>query len=880
MTTIAAGANATITVAAGGSVSIASSGGLWTSVETPVGGTPRSVIHGPTAHTRVFGPFVAGATLVLTNQTVAGFTYIDYEVPSVTLGTIAVGAASTFTLTPGGSVTVNNPAGLWQVTVTPAIGSPTTAVYGPAYGNMGFGPYPAGATVVVTNQTGSALVTSQLTAAGGSAGVAVTITTQLDAGAVIQRLTKTGGGQGKGQGSVAMALSFTGTQPIYCRRRSASDGVSIVQAAWLANASATSGTITLAGIDAPAINAAATAPVAANDGAFFLDVATDPSGPWTNGTSSVMCGRLTAVSGQSLAVRMLGHQDGASGTNTSLGVTITPYCSMLATYNDTRAYMPTVATMPWAPPADGGNYDSTFTSEFLRRQVQAFGVACGVIGHAQGGTAVTTYWSGGTNDVTFAQVVAKAGGAWESEIFYQGHTEAAYGLGSAAYQASLTTVWTRHAALNSLTATKYTGSVPNIGSSTLWGTPFERRRIRKAHADYATANGATHVQISDLEQIDTIHENQPGAITMARHFHRATRAELALRTDLGPALVSASRVGTTITLTLSDVGQSTLVLTGTPANRIHVFSAGRYDQRAAQNNNRFPVSTVTVTNKTTLSIVLANDPGDGHTLNLFFAWPNELTLTPQNDMIRDDLVDGDGITVGRQVVPNIDPVVIAPPGSGVNAPPSGFIAGTSPWNMTPTSAAYGAQEQTGFNQTMSDGRATATANATPSMVPYTVDCWFTYLGVPAATQVLVGGLGGDFLGINTSGHLAGPSSIVGTAALVAGKRYHVRMQRGPLGTQFYLTNVTDATAGTRDANSGTAVAATVSPATMTIRSHLGSFILLSTTATVDEVALFETVLTTPGNTTYTAPTTPYVGNEAGLVGLYHLDGDVNEAVVW
>lgn len=716
-------------------------------------------------------------------------------------------------------------------------------------------------------------------AGSGSAGVAVTITTQLDAARVIQRSSTTGGGQGVGQASVPMALSFAGTQPIYCRRRSYADGVTILQAPWLANASATTGTITLSGIDVPAINAAATAPVATNDGWFYLDVATSASGPWTNATNQVTAGRLTAISGQSLAVRMLGHQDAASGTNTSLGVTITPYCSMLATYNDTRAYMPTVSTMPWAPPADGGNYDSTFTSEYLRRQVQLFGCPAGVIGHAQGGTAINTFFSGGSNDTTFAAVVAKAGGAWESEIWYQGHTEAAYGLPDLPYAAALATVWTRHLALNSIVPAKYTGSIPNIGSSSSWGTPFERRRIRQAHATWAAGNSATHVQISDLTQVDTIHENQVGAISMAQHFARATKTELGGHGDLGPALVSATRIGTTITATLSDVGQSTLVLTGTPANRIHVFQSGYYDSRTNSANNRFPVSTVTVTNKTTLSIVLANDPGDGNTLAMYFYWPNELGLTPANDMIRDDVVDGDGITVGRQVVPNYAAIVISPPGSGVNAPPSGLIAAgvNSPFNLTATGATYGAQEETGFNQTMSGGTAQATANATPSYAPYAVEFWFTCPTIPASTQVLVGGMGADFVGITSGGKLT-VSGGTGATTLVAGKRYAVCYQRGASGTQVFLQNITDATAGTRDVNNAAAVTTAPGASTFGIRNHLGSFALSG--GTVDEVGYFQALRYPATNTTYTAPTSPFTGSESNLVALYHLDGDVTEAVAW
>jgi hypothetical protein len=164
MTTIAAGASATITVASGGQVAISSNGGLWTTLETPTIGPARASNHGPTAHTRIYGPYVGGATLVITNQSVNTFNYVDYEVGSTTLGTIAVGASTTFTLTPQGTLSVSNPSGYWQVVVTPAIGNATTSVYGPGTGNMIFGPYPAGATVAVTNQTGASLVTSMVTA--------------------------------------------------------------------------------------------------------------------------------------------------------------------------------------------------------------------------------------------------------------------------------------------------------------------------------------------------------------------------------------------------------------------------------------------------------------------------------------------------------------------------------------------------------------------------------------------------------------------------------------------------------------------------------------------------------------------------------------------
>jgi hypothetical protein len=175
MTTIASGSSATITIASGGSVSVASNGGFWTTTETPVGGVARTERHGPTAHARIYGPYALGASLTIINQSVNAFNYVDYELSSPVSSTILVGASQTFTLADRGTVVISNPAGFWQVAVTPAIGQPSTQVYGPGAGNMTFGPYVAGATVVVTNQSGATLVVSSSGSAGSSTigGVAV-----------------------------------------------------------------------------------------------------------------------------------------------------------------------------------------------------------------------------------------------------------------------------------------------------------------------------------------------------------------------------------------------------------------------------------------------------------------------------------------------------------------------------------------------------------------------------------------------------------------------------------------------------------------------------------------------------------------------------------
>jgi hypothetical protein len=792
-----------------------------------------------------------------------------------------VSAGATVTWTPG-SVT-----GTPAPTVSFSLKKNGTVVASPATSGV-YGTITAGDNFIVTQAATNAAygggtatpVDSAQVTATAPAGVTVTITTQLDANRIIQRTSTTGGGQGKGQASVPMALSFTGTQPIYCRRRS-TDGTTILQAPWLANASATTGTVTLSGIDVPAINAAGTGPVNTGDGWFFLDVATASGGPWTNGTSQVTAGRLVMISGQSLAVRMICHQEDTTNTNASLGITISPYASLLYTYNEARAYLPTISTMPWAPPADGGNYDGTFAAEFTRRQIQQFRCPTGIIGHARGAQPlrvflVTTGNSGAEATTYLAPVIARAGGAFESCIWYQGHTEATYGTPAGGYATALGQLFTYFASLNSLGSfTKYVGTIPNINASN-WGTPFARRWIRQGAEQWATGGGGVHVPINDLAQADGIHQNQIGNLVMAQHFARATRAESSLRGDAGPAFVSASRSGQVITATFSDVGQGTLVLTGTPGDRIYVFPKGRYDTRTTS-NNRFPVSSVSVTNKTTLSITLANDPGDAQALDIWFYWPNDLAaVSPSTSNIRDDITDGDGITVGRQIVPNNSRYTIAAPGSTTtNAPPSGLIAASSQFTMTETSTTYGSQEQTGFNGTLSGGYGIS-AGVWSTYYPLTVEFWFTApSSAPSATQYIVGGIP-NFISLRTDMKL-GFGSITSTA-MTAGHRYHFACQLTLTGHAIYMTDITAAGSGTLVGSDTTAASSSTVPAgtNLSIRYLNGTGNLTQAGATVDEVAIFD-YLRYSGSS-YTAPTAPFTGLEPGIVALYHLDADCKDSV--
>jgi hypothetical protein len=165
MTTIAAGSSASVTLEDGGQVAVATNGGMWRTVETPIIGAVRTAIHGPLAHTRVFGAYVGGATLDISNLTANSLVYVEHEVGTTSTTNVAAGSTDEFTLDDQGTVTIATNGGFWSVTVTPIIGGATTGIYGPGSVHQQFGPFAVGATVSITNQTCDTLLAVSTAAA-------------------------------------------------------------------------------------------------------------------------------------------------------------------------------------------------------------------------------------------------------------------------------------------------------------------------------------------------------------------------------------------------------------------------------------------------------------------------------------------------------------------------------------------------------------------------------------------------------------------------------------------------------------------------------------------------------------------------------------------
>lgn len=345
--------------------------------------------------------------------------------------------------------------------------------------------------------------------ATSSAGVvgAVFSMTQVAARRVYQRTTTTGGGAGKGKGTIPATLNVTQAGRLYARCRSAADGTTILQAAWLVgNVPIANGPVNVTDVDARL-------------GWFHLDLSGDGV-TWSNGSVAIGMGAVIAVSGQSLAVRLFG-KIGDSTTMAALGVTIDPNCAVYATYTDTGR--PSAGlTAAWAFPADGTDYDSAFTGEFLRREVAVRGVNCALAGHSKGSTAISVWVPGGDQNDELRAILDAVGG-FEAMIWFQGHSNASAGTTKASYKSSLDLLFadlTAHNAGRGANYQRLLCAIPNINSAS-WGSQPERDAIRQAHLEWADANGGIYSIPMDIVLYDGVHQTQAGSQRLGERFSAA-----------------------------------------------------------------------------------------------------------------------------------------------------------------------------------------------------------------------------------------------------------------------------------------------------------------------------------------------------------------------
>jgi hypothetical protein len=472
---------------------------------------------------------------------------------------------------------------------------------------------------------------------------AFTMTQLAAANRVYQRQTTGGGGLNKGFGTISVTVNVTQLGGVRFRIRG-SDGVTILQPATsLPSFTATgSQTLQVTGIDA-------------RYGWFYVDLSADGGMTWKNGTTLVGMGRVVGMSGQSQAARFFGRIVPASGTLASLGVAVDPNTAVYARYTDPSR---TVTVPAWAVPADNTNYDSAFAAEFLRRQAAYFGVNCATTGHANGGTTISK-WQPGQTDNTNLRAVLDVVGGFEAFYWHQGGDDAGAGTSAASYQAGLTGFFNDIAARNAVRGPSFERYVTAMATRAAGGagTTSTVQTIRKAALDWSIANGAVYLEPHDIVVEDAVHQSMQGNITLARHVHRATTAA----TDQGPIIVSGTRNGTVVTLAAS----APVTIVGSPTDRFSIYASGTSTTALA-------VASLSA-NGSTITVNLTADPGTSQALDVhWLRHPDPSGTTPAANIIYDTYT-ADGIPNGRQLQPTVSgPVTVSAP------------AGTSTPTPTPT----------------------------------------------------------------------------------------------------------------------------------------------------------------------------------------------------
>ncbi|MGU3286441.1 beta strand repeat-containing protein [Methylobacterium mesophilicum] len=693
-----------------------------------------------------------------------------------------------------------------------------------------------------------------------AAGVSMT---QLPASRVDQRMTTTGGLANKGTGTHKVTANLTSavTSVEYRTRDAENNSTSAALQDWtpLTTPSGTgSKTISVTG-------------VSARKGWHYVDLRFNGSNTQVAlGTNKVGMGRVIAVSGQSLAVRLINHQDTQSATIASLGLTASPYGVVAAGFEGVTAQ-----PQPYSVPADSTNYDTGFSVDYLNRSIAAAGVNCALVGYAKGGQPISAFLSGGTYNPFLVSALQNAG-AFEHAIWLQGHSDGSAGTSYATYQAALTNLFTNIFKPNSsIPFSIATAAYPNIATNS-WGTPAQITVINQAMSDWAAAQGTTYgprvqyLHPVDIDLIDGTHESMAGGVALARHFYRAAAADFGLSiNDNGPIIAGATRTNGSKSIVLSTPlpgnGATALTSVGSPATRFSVYPKGLRAAKLALDG-----TTPIVVGTNTVTLNLAADPGDNVANDILFAYPLDPNATGAADMVYDNSNDGDGLTIGRHIVPTLSAVQTAG-----NLEPS-----TYPLIMTSPTYATG---ESGFAQRLTSGRG----SPAQSPLAYRGDVWtmdFRVTGTGTNFSVIGGADNKAFVLMNTAGRVgvqfknaAGANGNIGDSTSGAtgtnpiindGTPHHIRVvANGPY----------DATNSPNGGlylfvDGALAARAMVSP-TLAYGDAFGVRAIgngaYGFSGTVDEVAVFSTAKSIAA---FTAPTAPYTSAEPGLVVVWHLDG--------
>jgi len=571
--------------------------------------------------------------------------------------------------------------------------------------------------------------------------------TQPPAWRIHQRATLTGSTNGKGAGSIPLTvnLSFPAAILEY-RLRDATTAATLQNwAPCSLNAPGGTSTVTCTGVPAYL-------------GWYLIDLrANQDNKQVVLGTNKVGVGRLIGCGGQSEIVRIFGRMDGETATNASLGIAISPYSSCYGSYTD---IIRTVSAAVWAPPADGGSYDSSACSELLRLQVAASGVPCAVVGYGNGGTQIASWLPGNVNWNTLQNNLSAVGSAYEAFIWCQGASDNTT-TAETVYRTRLAQFYTALDAANGLGSNvvhidSHMQSITNPN----FGNYGQILGLRRSHQIYAQQHPGTTVYVP-LSDADTcaaggemgLEVSMSGYVVCARHWHRAMRPKLGLTGvgDAGPTMGKPTISGAVITIPVIQAGGTTLSAIGSWWTKWMVFAAGSTSTLLTVSSGTVSATAITLT----LSAAPAGD------VDVYFD-VNPTTVTTNSALMVYDnnASDGDGITLGRPLMHN-----------GTALSTATLAAATA---ITFTGATYDTATPKFGTAALSGGTGTLPYSALPPIQPFTVECWGKASVPGSAIQALFGSAYG-WIGVATDGTVtgtAGGSGPINTSVLVADGNWH------------------------------------------------------------------------------------------------------------
>jgi hypothetical protein len=667
---------------------------------------------------------------------------------------------------------------------------------------------------------------------------AFTITQLAQANQIYQRDTMTGG-SGKGTGVVRVTVNVTTVGQVHARTRSVADGVTIVQGAWLPGVVSSTGSQTF---NVSGVNAGL--------GWFYLDLSQDGV-TWQLGTTPVGMGELVALSGQSQAVRQITKDISDSTTLASLGITPNSNGRVFVTTEVAR--VPTA----WTQFTDGTMWSSAGGATALDKLITMTGVNCGFIGLLRGGTRIGEWQVGTTYGNALYATLDAAGGKFGTFFEYLGDNDSVWNTGYTNYMAGLSTFFTSVAAHNSFPSpTKLVATMINQ-TTTFQGSVGAIESIKRAGLDWANANGATYLTMHDITLLrDGIHEGQQGSIEIARHVVRAMRSRYGLpHGDNGITQGTPTHpVGVNIIVpyTLAS-GATTPVVAGHGAPAFKVYQGGdRSSPLAYDATTPFAFDNAAKT----FTLKLASDPGQVPLTVLPYG-PIDPVGNGNTNQIWDDLLDGDGITVGRNMTPGSAPLKIVTSRD--------LTGGGTPAYSTGN-----------FGQAMSGGYGTLTSTPMPGLgTGFTFEARVKVVTPdPVNTQTIFGSVAGIVVSVLGNDLIVKSDTSTArtyTGALPTGSWVHVAVTNdgGTVSVFVWINGIKNGT------QVSTNFSTFVANNPWSVR-RLGNQTTndAGTGLLVGEVAAFDGARYT---TNFTPPFAAYIGNEAQLIALYHLDSGLTNS---